>query len=48
MDNVRSRGCQVTGDYLCEVIIDFPVLEFDKRQMFYKTQIPVRFPQKEK
>lgn len=48
MDYVRSRGCQVTGDYLCEVIIDFPVLEFDKRQMFYKTQIPVRFPQKEK
>ena len=48
MDYVRSRGCQVTGDYLCEVIIDFPVLEFDKRQMFYKTQIPVRFPQNEK
>lgn len=48
MDYVREQGCQVTGDYLCEVIIDFPVLEFDKRQMFYKTQIPVRFPQKEK
>ena len=26
--------------------IDFPVLDFDKRQMIYKTQIPVCFPKK--
>ena len=46
MDYVREHGCQVVGDYLCEVIIDFPVLDFDKRQMIYKTQIPVCFPKK--
>ena len=46
MDYVREHGCQVVGDYLCEVIIDFPVLDFDKRQMIYKTQIPVCFPEK--
>ncbi|MEG2083435.1 MAG: MerR family transcriptional regulator [Oscillospiraceae bacterium] len=32
----------VDGSYLCEVIIDYPVLEFDKRNMFYKIQIPVK------
>ena len=42
----EGHGCQVVGDYLCEVIIDFPVLDFDKRQMIYKTQIPVCFPKK--
>ena len=46
MDYVHEHGCQVVGDYLCEVIIDFPVLDFDKRQMIYKTQIPVCFPKK--
>ena len=46
MDYVREHGCQVVGDYLCEVIVDFPVLDFDKRQMIYKTQIPVCFPKK--
>ena len=40
---VEEHRCQVAGDYLCEVMIDFPMLEFDRRQMFYKTQIPVRF-----
>ena len=40
---VGEHHCQVAGDYLCEVMIDFPMLEFDRRQMFYKTQIPVRF-----
>lgn len=40
-----THGCKIAGDYLCEVIIDFPVLEFDRRQMFYKTQIPIKFSQ---
>ena len=43
MDYIREHGCEIVGDYLCEVIIDFPVLEFDCRQMFYKTQIPIKF-----
>ncbi len=43
MDYVREHRCEIVGDYLCEVVIDFPVLEFERRQMFYKTQIPVRF-----
>ena len=42
MDYIETRGFSITGDYICEVIIDFPVLDMDRRQMFYKTQIPVR------
>ncbi|MEA4923160.1 MAG: MerR family transcriptional regulator [Eubacteriaceae bacterium] len=40
-DAVRSGGYKAAGDYLCEVIIDFPMPEFDHRQMFYKIQVPV-------
>lgn len=43
MEYINAHGCEIVGDYLCEVIIDFPVLEFDRRQMFYKTQIPIKF-----
>lgn len=45
MEYIRSHHCEILGDYLCEVIIDFLVLDFQNRRMFYKTQIPVRFPQ---
>ena len=38
---IERRGYQITGDYLCEVIMEFPAEEFHKRHMFYKIQIPV-------
>ncbi len=40
---VEARGCRICGDYLCEVIVDFPMLDFERRRMFYKIQIPVKF-----
>ena len=43
LDYVQTRGCEIAGDYICEVVVDFPMLDFDRRRMFYKTQIPVRF-----
>ena len=43
LDYVQTRGCEIAGDYLCEVVVDFPMLDFDRRRMFYKAQIPVRF-----
>ena len=43
LDYVQTRGCEIAGDYLCEVVVDFPMLDFDRRSMFYKAQIPVRF-----
>lgn len=42
LDYVQTRGCEIAGDYICEVVVDFPMLDFDRRRMFYKAQIPVR------
>lgn len=42
MDYIAAHNWEILGDYLCEVIIDFLVLDFEHRRMFYKTQIPVR------
>lgn len=42
LEKVREGGYTIAGDYICEVIIDFPVLDSEHRRMFYKTQIPVR------
>ena len=43
LDYVQARGCEIAGDYICEVVVDFPMLDFNRRRMFYKAQIPVRF-----
>ena len=43
LDYVQTRGCEIAGDYICAVVVDFPMLDFDRRRMFYKAQIPVRF-----
>lgn len=43
LDYIKTMGYQIAGDYLCEAIIDFPVLEQGKRHIFSKIQIPVTF-----
>ena len=43
LDYVQTRGCEIAGDYICEVVVDFPMLDFNRRRMFYKAQITVRF-----
>ncbi len=42
VEHVTRQGWEIAGDYICEVIVDFPVLDIERRQMFYKTQIPVK------
>ncbi|MBI9108515.1 MAG: MerR family transcriptional regulator [Spirochaetales bacterium] len=41
LEEIDNRNFSVAGDYLCEVIIDVPVFSSDRRNMFYKIQIPV-------
>lgn len=41
MDLIHSTGFRVCGDYLCEVLVEFPVFEDNQRNMFYKIEIPV-------
>ncbi len=43
LDYIDKMGYRIAGDYLCEAIIDFPVLEEEKRHIFSKIQIPVIF-----
>ena len=38
---IKRLGYTICGDYLCEVVMDFPAREFHKRDFFYKLQIPV-------
>lgn len=38
---IQESGFEVCGDYLCEVLVEFPVFENDHRNMFYKIEIPV-------
>ena len=43
LDYIKDMEYHIAGDYLCEAIIDFPVLEHGKRHIFSKIQIPVTF-----
>ena len=37
------RGLDIIGDYICEVITEFPAFKEDVRDMFFKIQIPIKF-----
>ncbi|WP_027399393.1 MerR family transcriptional regulator [Anaerovorax odorimutans] len=41
-DYVRQKGLNIVGDYICEVISEFPVFNNEQRNMFYKIQVPIR------
>ncbi len=40
-DAVDENSYQVTGDCYCEVIIDSPVFEYSRTDMFFRIQVPV-------
>jgi DNA-binding transcriptional MerR regulator len=42
LDFIAHRGYETIGDYICEVVIDFPVFPQNERNMFIKLQIPVK------
>lgn len=37
------RNLEIIGDYICEVITEFPAFKEDIRDMFFKIQIPIKF-----
>ncbi len=39
---VKKHNFKINGDYLCEIIYDFPDCSKMERQFFYKIQIPIR------
>ncbi|MGD9569862.1 MAG: helix-turn-helix domain-containing protein [Sedimentibacter sp.] len=42
LDEVSQKNYTITGDYLCEVIIDLPDYMDNQRGMFFKLQVPVK------
>lgn len=43
LEEIERRGYHIAGDCICEVIIDSPVFEESRNDMFFRIQIPVRF-----
>lgn len=39
---VKSKGYELTGDYLCENILDFSGIGGERRNIFYRIQVPIR------
>lgn len=42
IDEIEERGFRIAGDYICEVIAEFPVFDDEHRNVFYKIQIPIK------
>lgn len=40
---IKEKGYVIIGDYICEVIAEFPLLERKERGMFLRLQIPIKF-----
>ena len=43
LDYCQAQGWTVCGDYVCEVLTEFNVFDGDKRGMFLRLQVPVKF-----
>lgn len=41
--SIEDRDYVIGGDYICEVLTELPYLERNKRGMFLRLQIPIRF-----
>ena len=43
LDEAKEKGYRIAGDYICEVIAEFPLLTREERGMFLRLQIPIKF-----
>ncbi len=41
-EEIKSKGYEIIGDYIEEVVAEFPVFSLDERSTFLKLQIPVK------
>lgn len=42
INTIKNMNYVIVGDYVCEVIAEFPAMNHVPRKMFYKIQIPVK------
>lgn len=40
---IEDKGYLINGDYICEVISEFPLLERKERGMFLRLQVPIKY-----
>jgi len=43
LEYCQSSGYRVSGDYLCEVLMEFDAFGKAERSMFLRLQVPVEF-----
>lgn len=43
LEYIKDNGYRIMGDYICEVVVEFPMFEKTPRSMLYKIQIPIQF-----
>lgn len=43
LDYAKNNGITVIGDYICEVVVELPVFNYDERNMFIKLQVPIKY-----
>ncbi|SFO04402.1 MerR family transcriptional regulator [Proteiniclasticum ruminis] len=42
LEEIKAKSYTITGDYLCEVIAEVPMIEREERSMYLKLQIPIK------
>lgn len=42
IDEIKDKDYEIIGDYICEVVVELPMLNKNERNMFIKLQIPVK------
>lgn len=43
LDYAAEQGWDIVGDFLCEVVAELPIFNYNERNMFIKLQIPISF-----
>jgi DNA-binding transcriptional MerR regulator len=43
LDYASSNGMEIIGDYICEVVVELPVFNYNERNMFIKLQVPIKY-----
>ena len=43
LDYCKMNHLTICGDYICEVLYELDIFESDKREMFFRLQVPIQF-----
>lgn len=43
LDYAQNNGMTIIGDYICEVVVELPVFNYNERNMFIKLQVPIKY-----